>query len=177
MIDITPPLDHKTVEMLKAGDLISLSGEIYTGRDAAHKRMLELLDSGEPLPFDPQGQIIYYTGPCPPPPGRVIGSCGPTTSLRMDKYTPRLIKEGLRFMIGKGGISQNVVDSIKLYKGIYLSAVGGAGALLSLCVEKSELIAFGDLGTEAIHKFTVKKMPLTVSVDCFGGSIQRVKKH
>ena len=148
-----------------------LSGVIYTGRDSAHKRMVELLANDMPLPFDINGQTIYYAGPCPAPPGRVIGSVGPTTSSRMDAYAPRLIEEGLRVMIGKGIRSKTVIDAIKEHAGAYLSAVGGAGALISLCVEKSELIAFEDLGTEAIYKLTVKNLPLVVAVDCKGNNI------
>jgi fumarate hydratase subunit beta len=158
------------IEKLKFGDSISYTGELYTARDAAHKRLSELLEQNKPLPID-LSLPVYYTGPCPASPDRIIGSCGPTTSLRMDKYSPRLIKEGLRVMIGKGERGQEVIDAIKQHKGIYLSAVGGAGALLSLCVKKSELIAFEDLGTEAIYKLTVKDMPLTVAIDCHGGSI------
>ena len=156
---------------LRTGEQILLSGEIYTGRDAAHKRMTDLLDAGEAPPFDFDGQVIYYAGPCPAPPGRVIGSVGPTTSRRMDGYAPRLIREGLRVMIGKGPRSQPVIDAIRRHSGLYLAAVVGAGALLSLCVERAGLIAFEDLGTEAIYKLTVRDMPLVVAIDCKGGNI------
>jgi fumarate hydratase subunit beta len=152
----------------KAGEIVNYSGVIYTARDAAHKRMVQLLDEGKPLPFD---GIVYYAGPCPAPPGRVIGSIGPTTSGRMDSYAPRLIREGLKYMIGKGNRKQAVIDAIREHGGLYLTAVGGAGALLSLCVEKAELIAFEDLGAEAIYKLTVRNMPLVAAIDRYGGSI------
>jgi len=168
---ITTPFSTEIIKTLSAGEQVLLSGEIYTGRDAAHKRLIELLDRNAPLPFPLQGQVIYYTGPCPAPPGRIIGSAGPTTSRRMDIYSPRLIQEGLRIMIGKGTRNKPVIDVIRQYSGLYMSAVGGAGALLSLCVERAELIAFEDLGTEAIYKLTVKNMPLVVAIDCSGGNI------
>ena len=168
---ITTPLSDEVIKSLRAGDGVLLSGEIYTGRDAAHKRMTEMLSDGKPLPFHVKGQAIYYAGPCPAPPGRAIGSIGPTTSGRMDAYSPQLIQEGLRVMIGKGNRSESVVEAIKRHTGIYLSAVGGAGALLSLCVQRAELIAFEDLGTEAVYKLTMKDMPLTVAIDCNGSSI------
>ncbi|MCL2054020.1 MAG: Fe-S-containing hydro-lyase [Oscillospiraceae bacterium] len=170
-IHITAPLNSEAIQNLKAGEQVLLSGELYTGRDAAHKRMFELLDENKPLPFEVSGQAIYYAGACPAPPGRVIGSAGPTTSARMDKYSPRLIALGLKVMVGKGERGEAVIEAIKEHKGIYLSAVGGAGALISLCVLRSELIAFPDLGTEAIYKLTVKELPLVVAVDCKGGSI------
>ena len=168
---ITAPLPPEVIKALKAGERVLLSGAIYTARDAAHKRMTELLDRGKPLPFDIRGQAVYYAGPCPAPPGRAIGSVGPTTSGRMDAYAPRLIREGLRVMIGKGPRNGPVIDAIRLYGGVYLAAVGGAGALLSLCVERAELIAFEDLGAEAVYKLTVRDMPLVVAIDCHGGNI------
>jgi fumarate hydratase subunit beta len=170
-VKITAPLSTEIIGNLRAGEQVLLTGTIFTGRDAAHKRMIELLASNAPLPFDVHGQAIYYAGPCPAPPGRVIGSVGPTTSLRMDAYAPRLIQEGLRVMIGKGERSDAVIDAIRRYSGVYMSAVGGAGALISLCVESAELVAFGDLGTEAIYRLTVRDMPLVVAIDCKGGSI------
>ena len=173
---INAPFGFESINNLRAGEQVLLSGDIYTGRDAAHKRMIELLDKKMPLPFDIQGQAIYYCGPCPAPPGRVIGSAGPTTSLRMDAYAPRLMQEGLRVMIGKGERSQAVIDSIVQYTGVYLAAAGGAGAFLSLCVKHAELIAFEDLGTEAIYKLTVRDMPLVVAIDCAGGNIYKVGK-
>jgi fumarate hydratase subunit beta len=170
-VKIISPLSTETIKSLHVGDQVLLSGTIFTGRDAAHKRMIELLANNAPLPFNVRGQAIYYAGPCPAPPGRVIGSVGPTTSQRMDAYAPRLIQEGLNVMIGKGYRSKPVIDAIRQYSGLYLSAVGGAGALLSLCIEHSELIAFEDLGTEAIYKLTVRDMPLVVAIDCNGGNI------
>lgn len=168
MISVTTPLTTKTITTLRAGDQVLLTGEIYTARDAAHKRMMQLLDTGKPLPIDPNETAIYYAGPCPAPPGKPIGSVGPTTSSRMDTYAPRLIKEGLRVMIGKGERNQSVIDAIKEHKGIYLTAVGGAGAYYAKCVTAAIPIAFEDLGTEAIYKLTVKEMPLIVAIDCKG---------
>ena len=170
-VKITSPLTEKTIKTLRAGDPILLSGVIFTARDAAHKRMVELLEASMPPPFDLAGQTVYYAGPCPAPPGRVIGSVGPTTSMRMDSYAPRLIREGLRVMIGKGERGDAVADAIRRYSGAYLAAVGGTGALLSLCVEKAELAAFGDLGTEAVYRLCVRDMPLVAAIDCFGGNI------
>ena len=169
--NIQSPITTMIIQSLQAGDSVLLSGDIYTGRDAAHKRMAELLDRGEPLPFDVEGQAIYYAGPCPAPPGRPIGSVGPTTSGRMDAYAPRLIREGLRVMIGKGERSAAVKAAIRECAGLYLAAVGGAGALISQRVERSELVAFGDLGTEAIYRLTVRDMPLVVAIDSRGGDV------
>jgi fumarate hydratase subunit beta len=168
---ITTPLSTEMIKNLHAGERVLLSGTIFTARDAAHKRMIEMLAGNEPLPFDVHGQAVYYAGPCPAPPGRVIGSVGPTTSLRMDAYAPRLIQEGLRVMIGKGKRSKPVIEAIRRHSGVYLAAVGGAGALLSLCVKSAELIAFEDMGTEAIYRLTVSDMPLVVAIDCNGGNI------
>ena len=170
-INVSTPFTDEIIKNQRAGECVLLSGEIYTGRDAAHKRMIEMLDGNMPLPFDVRGQAIYYTGPCPAPPGRVIGSAGPTTSLRMDVYTPRLMQEGLRVMIGKGTRSETVIETIRRYTGVYMAAVGGAGALISLCIKRAELIAFEDLGAEAIFKLTVRNMPLIVAIDCMGGNI------
>ena len=171
MKKITSPLSDEIIKNLRMGEQVLLSGEIYTGRDAAHKRMIELLEGGKPLPFDVHGQAIYYAGPCPAPPGRVIGSVGPTTSRRMDAYTPRLIQEGLGIMIGKGNRSNEVIEAIRKYSGVYFAAVGGAGALMALCVERAEIIAFDDLGPEAVYRLSVRDMPLVVSIDCTGGNI------
>jgi len=170
-IRVSIPFTTEIIKSLHAGDRVFLSGVIYTSRDAAHKRMTELLDAGKPLPFDVFGQAIYYAGPCPAPPRRAIGSVGPTTSSRMDVYAPRLIQEGLRVMIGKGNRNETVIDAIKKYTGVYLAAVGGAGALMALCVEKAEIVAFEDLGTEAIYRLTVRNMPLVVAIDCEGNNI------
>ncbi|MCL2019587.1 MAG: Fe-S-containing hydro-lyase [Oscillospiraceae bacterium] len=168
---ITMPFTAEIISCLKVGEEILLSGEIFTARDAAHKRMVEMLDANVMLPFELDGQVVYYAGPCPAPPGKVIGSIGPTTSARMDVYTPRLIKEGLKIMIGKGERSPAVISAIREYKGLYLAAVSGAGALLSLCVKRAELIAFEDLGTEAVYKLEVHNMPLVVAVDSRGNNI------
>jgi len=171
MIKIKTPISDDSIRSLRTGDSVLLSGEIYTGRDAAHKRMMELLDDGKTLPFDVKGQVIYYTGPCPAKPGRVIGSVGPTTSGRMDTYAPRMIKEGLRIMVGKGSRSETVIEAMSNFTGLYLAAIGGAGALMALCVEHAEIVAFEDLGPEAVYKLTVRDMPLVVAIDCEGNNI------
>ena len=169
--NIRTPFSDEIIKRLHVGDRVLLSGSLYTGRDAAHKRMVELLDAGESLPFEIGGQAIYYAGPCPAPPGRPIGSVGPTTSLRMDAYSPRLIQAGLRVMIGKGTRNKAVLDAICEHTGLYLAAIGGVGALIAMCVQSAELIAFEDLGPEAIYKLTVRDMPLIVAIDCEGGDI------
>ena len=156
---------------LHAGDRILLSGTVYTARDAAHKRLFALLDAGEPLPFPLQDAVIYYAGPTPTRPGESIGSCGPTTSGRMDPYAPRLLDLGLAAMIGKGARSQAVCDAICRNQGVYFCAVGGAGALISSCILSAEEIAFPELGCESIKRMMVKNLPLTVAVDCSGGNI------
>ena len=170
---LTSPLNREIIQELHAGDMILLSGVIYTARDAAHKRISELLGRSEPLPFDFRDQTVYYAGPCPAPPGRAIGSAGPTTSARMDAYAPRLIQEGLHVMIGKGPRSPQVIEAIRKFSGLYLAAVGGAGALLSLTIEHAELAAFTDLGPEAVYRLSVRDMPLIVAVDSFGGNVYR----
>jgi fumarate hydratase subunit beta len=168
---ITLPLTKKTITNLKAGDNILLSGVLYVARDAAHRRMIETLDRGEPLPFDIKGQTIYYMGPSPASPGKVIGSAGPTTSVRMDAYTPRLLAAGLKGMIGKGVRSPEVKKAMKKYKAVYLAAVGGAGALISKTIVKSKVIAYPDLGPEAILRLEVKSFPATVINDIYGGDL------
>jgi fumarate hydratase subunit beta len=168
---IQTPLDDSTIEKLKAGEKVLLSGFIYTARDSAHKKFFEALDRGEELPFDMRNQIIYYCGPSPAPPGRVIGSCGPTTSGRMDAYAPRLISLGLKGMIGKGKRSPAVKDSLKQYKAVYFGATGGAGALLSKSVVSSEIVAYEDLGPEAVVKLGVKDLPLFVINDVYGNDL------
>ena len=170
-IQISTPFSDETIKSLKMGDSVLLSGIIYTGRDAAHKRLIDLLDENKPLPFDVQGQAIYYAGPCPAPPGKVIGSVGPTTSQRMDSYSPRLIEQGLKVMIGKGSRSLPVIEAMRKFTGLYLAAVGGAGALLALCVKSARLITFEDLGTEAIYELNVCDMPLVVAIDNEGRNI------
>lgn len=156
---------------LKAGDRILLSGVVYTARDAAHKRIFELLDRGEKLPFDMNGAVIYYTGPTPAKEGRPVGSCGPTTSSRMDKFTPRLLDIGLCAIIGKGERDEAVSQAIRRNKGVYFCAVGGAGALMASHVTEAEEIAFKDLGCESVKRLLVDKLPLTVAIDSSGGNI------
>jgi fumarate hydratase subunit beta len=168
---IQTPLDESVINRLKAGEKVFLNGFIFTARDSAHKRFFETLDRGEELPFDMRNQIIYYCGPSPAPPGRVIGSCGPTTSSRMDAYAPRLISLGLKGMIGKGKRSQAVKDSLKQYKAIYFGATGGAGALLSKSVVSSEIIAYEELGPEAVRRLGVQDLPLFVINDIFGNDL------
>jgi len=168
---VTLPLTEKTLADLKAGDNLLLSGVLYVARDAAHKKMMDTLDRGEPLPFDIKGQTLYYMGPSPAPPGRVIGSAGPTTSTRMDSYTPRLLAAGLKGMIGKGVRSQEVKDALKKHKAVYLAAVGGAGALISKTIIKSEVVAYPDLGPEAVLRLEVKDFPATVINDIHGGDL------
>ena len=168
---ITVPFDETVSESLKAGDYVYLTGTVYVARDAAHKRMTEALSKGEQLPFDIKGQTIYYMGPSPARDGRVIGSAGPTTASRMDKYAPTLMDLGLRGMIGKGKRTQAVKDAMIRNKVTYFAAVGGAGALLSKCITSSEVIAYDDLGTEAIRKLEVKDFPLIVVMDCHGGCL------
>jgi fumarate hydratase subunit beta len=165
------PLTDETLEDLKAGDNILLTGVMYVGRDAAHKRMIEALDQGKPLPFDIKGQTVYYMGPSPARPGQVIGSAGPTTSGRMDSYSPRLIAVGLKGMIGKGMRSPAVKDAMKKYKAVYLAAIGGAGALISKSIKKSEVIAYGELGAEAVLRMEVEDFPAIVINDIYGGDL------
>jgi fumarate hydratase subunit beta len=168
---VTLPLTEKTLEELKAGDNLLLSGVLYVARDAAHRRMTETLDRGEPLPFDIKGQTLYYMGPSPAPPGRVIGSAGPTTSTRMDSYTPRLLAAGLKGIIGKGVRSKEVKEAMKKGKAVYLAAIGGVGALISKSIIKSEIVAYPDLGPEAVLKLEVKDFPVTVINDIHGGDL------
>ena len=165
---IQAPLTEEAVRSLHAGDEVRITGVIYTARDAAHKKLCELLDAGEPLPMELEGQIIYYTGPTPAPPGRPIGSCGPTTAYRMDRYTPPLLERGLRGLIGKGRRGQAVIDSIQKNTAVYVSAEGGCGALLANYVKTCEVVAFPELGTEAIHKLEVENFPVSVFCDCTG---------
>lgn len=172
-IEITTPFNADDIKNLKTGDMVYLSGVIYTGRDAAHKRLFELLDKGEKMPFDFEGAAIYYAGPCPPKPGEPIGSVGPTTSGRMDLYSPRLIREGLKVMIGKGLRNQEVIDAIVEEQGVYFAAIGGAAALMGKCVESVEIIAFEELGTEAIRRLVVNKLPAIVAVDCKGNNVYK----
>ncbi len=170
------PLADETLEGLKAGDNILLTGTIYVGRDAAHKRMIEALEQGKPLPFDIKGQVIYFMGPSPARQGQPIGSAGPTTSGRMDSYSPRLIAEGLKGMIGKGMRSQEVKNAMKKYKAVYLAAIGGAGALISKTIKKSEVIAYEELGAEAVRRLEVEDFPATVVNDIYGGDLYQEGK-
>jgi len=168
---VTLPLTEKTLEELKAGDNLLLSGVLYVARDAAHRRMIDTLDRGEPLPFDIKGQTLYYMGPSPAPPRRIIGSAGPTTSTRMDSYTPRLLAAGLKGMIGKGVRSKEVKDVMKKHRAVYLAAIGGIGALISKSIIKSEVVAYADLGPEAVLRLEVKDFPVTVINDIHGGDL------
>lgn len=169
---ITVPFTEEQALSLNAGDSVLITGVIYTARDAAHKRLVALLDEGKPLPCNLSNQIIYYVGPAPAKPGHVIGSAGPTTSYRMDAYAPRLMDEvGLRAMIGKGLRSPEVVDGIKRNKGVYLAAIGGAGALLASTITACDVIAYPDLESEAIHRLEVVDFPAVVVLDCHGGNL------
>jgi fumarate hydratase subunit beta len=167
-MNIKSPIEEEVIEKLTAGTKVTISGVIYTARDAAHHRIVQALERGEELPFDLTGQTIYYMGPSPAPPGRVIGSAGPTTSSRMDKYTPRLLAAGIKAMIGKGGRSVEVREAIKKHKAVYLAATGGAGALLARTIKQAEVIAYEELGTEAILKLTVEDFPAIVANDIYG---------
>ncbi len=170
-VRLTPPLSDEQVAALTAGDRVLVSGTIYTGRDAAHKRMVEALERGEDPPFDLAGAVIYYVGPSPPPPGRVIGAAGPTTSYRMDPYAPTLIARGLKAMIGKGKRGDEVKRAMQEHKAVYLAAIGGAGALMARCITQAEVIAYPDLGPEAVRRLVVEDMPLIVVNDVRGGDL------
>ena len=168
---LTTPVTPDMLLPLRAGDTVLLSGIVYTARDAAHKRMMELLDGGQPLPFPIEGSAVYYVGPTPERPGEVIGSAGPTTSGRMDSYSPRLLELGQSIMIGKGARNQAVQEAVVKNKAVYLAALGGAGALMATGVESLEVICWEDLGCEAVRKLTVKDFPLTVILDTHGGNL------
>jgi fumarate hydratase subunit beta len=170
-LKITPPLTDKDIEGLKAGDKVLITGVLYTARDAAHKRLIELLEGGEKLPFDIKGQLIYYVGPTPAKPGQVIGSAGPTTSGRMDAYTPRLLELGLKGTIGKGQRSQEVIEAMKKNKAVYLASVGGAAALIAKTIKKAEVIAYEDLGPEAMRRLEVVDFPTIVVNDVYGNDL------
>jgi len=173
-IRIDTPLTKEAAASLRAGDTVLLNGTLYTARDAAHARLVQLIDKGEPLPFDIADAIIYYVGPTPAKPGQVIGSAGPTTSYRMDAYAPRLIELGLRGMIGKGKRSAEVIDSMKKHGAVYLGAIGGAAALISKCITGSEIVCYEDLGAEAIRRLTVKDFPATVIIDTQGNNLYEI---
>ncbi len=168
---ITTPLTDDVVRGLKAGDTVLLSGKIYTARDLAHKRLVEALAKGEALPFEIKGAVIYYVGPSPAKPGRVIGACGPTTSYRMDSYTPTLMEAGLKGMIGKGNRSPAVIEALKRFCGVYFAAVGGAAALLAQRVKGAKVIAYEDLGPEALQELLVEDFPAIVVNDCYGADL------
>lgn len=168
---ITAPITKEVAKTLKSGDYVYITGVIYTARDAAHKRMSETLAEGKELPFDIKNQLIYYMGPSPAREGRPIGSAGPTTASRMDKYAPTLLDLGLGGMIGKGKRTQAVQDAIVRNDAVYFAAVGGAGALLSKCIKKAEVIAYDDLGTEAIRRLEVENLPVIVVIDCEGNNL------
>lgn len=168
---IHAPLVREEIKSLRAGDSVLLTGTLYTGRDAAHKRLCDMVKRGEPLPFDVTNQVIYYAGPCPAKPGEVIGSCGPTTSYRMDAYAPVLCDLGLIGMIGKGQRGEAVIEAIRRNGGVYFAATGGAGALIASSVESAKVIAFEDLGTEAIRELRVVNLPVIVAIDAYGGNL------
>jgi fumarate hydratase subunit beta len=173
-ISLYPPLTDDVIVKLRAGDRVVITGVIYTARDMAHKYMVEVCKKGEKLPFDLKGQILYYTGPTPAAPGRAIGSAGPTTSYRMDKYTPTLLGLGLKGMIGKGPRGQVVKDAITKHKAVYLAAIGGAGALISKAIKKADVIAYPELGTEAVMRLVVENFPAIVVNDVHGGDLYRI---
>ncbi len=166
---LTTPLTNEVIEKLRAGDNVSITGTLYVARDAAHKRMVEALDRGEALPFDPRGQVIYYMGPAPAKPGDPIGSAGPTTSYRMDPYAPRLMEVGLKGMIGKGNRSMPVREAMQKHKAVYFAAIGGAGALIARRIKAAEVIAYDDLGAEALRRLEVEDFPVVVVNDIYGG--------
>ena len=168
---ITLPLTLDVAQSLRAGETVLLSGELYTARDAAHKRLVALLDEGKPLPFDPMGQTIYYVGPAPASPGHAVGSAGPTSSYRMDAYAPQLLEAGILGIIGKGRRGPAVIESMRQHGAVYFGAVGGAAALISRRIEKSEVIAFADLGAESLHRFTIKDFPALVLIDSQGHNL------
>ncbi len=178
-IDFKTPLDDSVVERLHVGDKVRISGILYTGRDAAHKRLLELIKNGTDLPFDLKGQLLYYVGPTPARSGQAIGSAGPTTSYRMDTYAPALIKMGLKGTIGKGGRSKDVIEAMKRYRAVYFAAVGGAAALIARTIKKARIIAFDDLGTEAIRELEVLDFPAIVVNDIHGNDLYKegIKKY
>lgn len=173
-IRIEAPLSEDAAKSLRAGDTVLISGTLYTARDAAHARLVDLIDKGEELPFPIKDAIIYYVGPTPAKPGQVIGSAGPTTSYRMDAYAPRLMDIGQRGMIGKGKRSQEVIESMKKNNAVYFGAIGGAAALISKCITSSEIVCYEDLGAEAIRRLTVKDFPATVIIDSLGNNLYEI---
>ena len=177
MIKVSTPLLKEDLKKLKAGDQVLICGSIYTSRDAGHKRMVDQLAKGDSLPFDVVNSIIYYVGPSPAKPGEVIGSAGPTTSYRMDPFAPTLIKEGLSGMIGKGNRSQEVVDAMIEYGAVYFAAVGGAAALIASCIQEATVLAYEDLGTEALRRLVVKDFPCIVVIDSEGNNLYESEKN
>ena len=171
---ITAPISKEVRERLKVGESVLISGVIYTARDAAHERMTRLYKEGQPFPIDLKDQVIYYAGPCPAKPGEVIGSCGPTTAGRMDAYTPMILDNGLGAMIGKGARTKEVVEAIKRNSVVYLGAIGGAGALIAECIKEAEVVAYDDLGTEAIRRLVVEDFPVVVLMDCEGNDLYEI---
>ncbi len=176
-IKLTTPFTEEKARKLRAGDSVLLSGTIYTARDAAHKRLVACIEAEEPLPFELQDSIIYYVGPTPAREGEAIGSAGPTTSYRMDAYTPKLLALGHRGMIGKGKRNEEVVKAMQTHGGVYFGAIGGAGALLSSCIVSSEIVAYEDLGAEAIRKLSVENLPLTVIIDSTGANLYQLGRQ
>jgi fumarate hydratase subunit beta len=170
-IKLNTPVSDQDIEKLRAGQKVIFNGYVYSARDAAHKKMVELIEKGQTLPFDPAGQIIYFVGPTPAKPGAAIGSAGPTTSGRMNKYSPVMLKAGLKGMIGKGEMGKEVVDALKQYKGAYFVATGGAGALIAKRILESEVVAYEELGPEAVRRLKVSDFPVVVAQDCHGGNI------
>lgn len=172
-IALTAPIAKEALLNLRAGDRVLLSGVIYTARDAAHGRLCAALDKGEPLPVDLRGQTVFYAGPTPPPPGKPTGAIGPTTAMRMDAYTPQLLRYGVNALIGKGGRSQAVRDALEANGAVYFAAIGGCAAYMSACVERCDVVAYDDLGTESVKRLVVKALPLTVAADAHGGDAYR----
>lgn len=173
MKELTLPLTKEQIKNLHAGDSVLISGTILTARDCAHKRITEYISEGKPLPFELKGAMIYYAGPCPAKPGMASGSCGPTTSARMDSFAPTLLDLGLAGMIGKGEMCEEVANALKRNAAVYFAAIGGAGALYGSAIKKSECIAFPDLLSEAVYRLEVEKIPAVVAMDCHGGNIYR----
>ncbi|MEE8185861.1 MAG: Fe-S-containing hydro-lyase [Thermodesulfobacteriota bacterium] len=173
-LKITPPLADSDLKNLRAGDRVLITGVVYTARDAAHKRLSELIDNGKELPIDIKGQIIYYVGPTPAKPGQVIGSAGPTTSGRMDAYTPKLLELGLKATIGKGQRSKDVIEAMKRYKAVYMAAVGGAAALIAKTIKNSDIVAYEDLGPEAIRRLEVVDFPAIIANDIYGNDLFQI---
>jgi len=171
IVYLKTPLTDNIIESFRIGDKVYISGIIYTARDAAHKRLVELIDNGKEIPFNIKNQIIYYVGPSPAPPGKPVGSCGPTTSYRMDVYTPKLLEKGLKATIGKGNRSETVIEAMEKHKAVYFVATGGAAALLANKVKKADVIAYEDLGAEAIMRFEVLNFPVVVANDVYGNDL------